>query len=71
MDTTRLVFPQKGGRYRFPFPTLEVGDYFIVTVPEAAASAWLCAKHHAKVHPGKRFTKVRVDGEGWRLIRVA
>lgn len=65
-----LLFPGPGGRYRYPFATMAVGDYFQVTIPEVAQSAWVSAQHHAKVH-GRRFAKFREENGWWRIVRVA
>jgi hypothetical protein len=50
---------------------MAVGDYFLVTIQEVAKSAYNSARHHAKVNPGRKYEKLRIPGEGWRIIRVA
>lgn len=65
----KAVVPVKG-RFKYPFADLTVGDYFLVVLQDAAHSAWVSAQHHAKVNPGKKFVKVRVD-DGWRIYRTA
>jgi hypothetical protein len=49
---------------------MAIDDYFLITVQEAAKSAWNSAQHHARQNPGRRYTKLRVP-EGWRIIRIA
>jgi hypothetical protein len=71
LDTEHLLFPNKGGRFRFPFAAMKVGDFFFLTMAESAHSAWVSANHHAKTNPGKRFAKTREDNGWWRIVRVA
>jgi len=72
METEHLLFPGKGGRFRFPFATMKVGDFFFLTMADSAHSAWVSANHHAKGNPGKRFAKMREEGTGWwKIVRVA
>lgn len=70
MIPDNILFPETGVRFRYPFATMKVGDYFLVTIQEVAKSAYNSARHHAKVNPGKKFVKVRAL-EGWRIVRVA
>jgi hypothetical protein len=49
---------------------MAIGEYFLVTIQEVAKSAYNSAQHHAKVNPGKKFAKLRVD-QGWRIVRIA
>ena len=71
MNSDHLLFPGPKGRYRFPFASMGVGDFFCLTMPEAAHSAWVSAQHHARVNPGKAFTKLREENGWWRIVRVA
>lgn len=70
MNFDHVLFPTKGVRYSYPFATMAVGDYFLVTIQEVAKSAWNSAQHHAKVNPGRKYSKLKVP-EGWRIIRTA
>jgi len=58
------------GRFKYPFAEMPVGDYFVLVFQSHAHSAWVASKHHAKVNPGRKFAKVRVD-DGWRIYRTA
>jgi hypothetical protein len=71
MIPDHILFPATGVRFRYPFATMAVGDYFLVTIQEVAKSAYNSARHHGKVNPGRKYEKLRVPGEGWRIIRVA
>lgn len=71
MIPDHILFPEKGIRFRYPFATMAVSDYFLVTIQEVANSAIRSAKHHSKVNPGKKFEKLRIPNQGWRIIRVA
>lgn len=70
MNHDHVLFPAKGVRYRYPFATMAIDDYFLVTIMEVANSAWNSAQHHARQNPGRKFAKLRVP-EGWRIIRIA
>lgn len=69
MIPENILMPVKGGRFKYPFADMKVGEYFLITIQEVAHSAWVSAQHHAKVNPGKKFAKVRVD-DGWRIYRT-
>ena len=71
MVPDNILFPATGVRFRYPFATMAVGDYFLVTIQEVAKSAYNSARHHGKVNPGRKYEKLRVPGEGWKIIRVA
>lgn len=70
MIPDHILFPSKGVRHSYPFETMAVGDYFLVTIMEVAKSAWNSAQHHARRNPGRKYAKLRV-AEGWRIIRTA
>jgi len=70
MIPDHILFPVTGIRFQYPFYTMSVGDYFLVTIYEVAKSAYNSARHHSKVNPRRKFAKLRVD-HGWRIIRVA
>lgn len=70
MIPENILMPFKGGRFKYPFATMQVGDFFLVTSLEVSQSAFRSAQHHAKVHPGRRFEKVRTE-QGWRIYRTA
>ena len=65
----KTLIPVKG-RFQYPFAEMKVGDYFLMVLQTHARSAWVASQHLSKVHPGKRFAKVRVE-EGWRIYRTA
>ena len=69
MIPEHILMPVKGGRFKYPFATMKVGDYFLVTIQEVANSAYVSARHHAKTNPGRKYEKLRTD-EGWRIYRV-
>lgn len=71
MIPDNILMPDRKGRFKYPFETMKVGDFFLVTIQEVAHSAWVSAKHHAKVTPGRKFEKVRWGTEGWRIYRIA
>jgi hypothetical protein len=70
MIPDHILFPATGVRFQYPFATMAVGEYFLVTIQEVAKSAYNSARHHSKVNPGKKFAKLRVD-QGWRIVRIA
>lgn len=70
MIPENILMPVKGGRFKYPFDTMKVGDFFLVTIQEVAHSAYVSAKHHAKVNPGRRYEKLRTP-EGWRIYRLS
>ena len=69
MIPENILMPVKGGRFRYPFDTMKVGDYFLVTILEVSQSAYRSARHHAKTNPGRKYEKRRTE-EGWRIYRV-
>lgn len=71
MIPENILLPHRGVRFKYPFATMQVGDFFLVTTQEVAHSAWVSSKHHAKVNPGRKFEKIRWPPEGWRIYRVA
>jgi len=71
MIPENILMPAKGGRFKYPFDDMKVGDFFLVTIQEVAHSALVSAKHHAKVNPGRKYEKLRVPGQGWRIYRIA
>lgn len=70
MNYAHVLFPAKGVRFQYPFATMAIDDYFLITIQSAAKSAWNSAQHHARQNPGRKYAKLRVP-EGWRIIRVA
>lgn len=70
MIPEHILFPAVGIRFRYPFATMAISEYFLVTIHEVAKSAYNSARHHSKVNPGRKFAKLRV-AHGWRIIRIA
>jgi hypothetical protein len=60
----------ESARAVYPFPSMNVGDSFLVLEADWIKNLRSAAYMYAKRHPGVRFT-VRKYGEGWRLWRIA
>lgn len=65
-----FLFPEKNGRYSYPFDMMTIGEGFILLHRDAKNSARVSANHYAKLHPGWRFAIIGHD-KGWQLLRTA
>lgn len=65
-----IIFPEKNGRYKWPFAELAISEGFVILHPEAKHSAKIGANRYCKLNKGWKYSIVGHD-QGWLFMRTA
>jgi len=65
-----IIFPEKNGRYKWPFADLKISEGFVILHPEAKHSARISADRYCKLNKGWNYSIVGHD-QGWLFMRTA